>query len=295
MCPNRVSAAVRELDINEVRRHPWWTSDTPIPEKYRGPHQLTRNGWADIVSQLERREEVAVVRSLAAGHTRALDVGGGTGELTHAIATQVLQCTAVEPHPDRVAALATPLHGPGAPITVHPGHAEALPFPDHSFDIVFAAWVLPYVHDLTTAAHELARVCDSTKPGATIAILGGAGDNELIHLLNTACVPIANEAPDHQGFLLAEAASVLADRGFTSFSLHRTESFLLFPQPEPAARIDNAARIITNFWYEECPHVADMRDALTDPLVEHFARRPHAIGDQGIALVARNSTTPGRR
>lgn len=248
---------------------------------YRGPHALSNRGWLDFVARLERREEIALVRSLTSGNSRALDVGGGTGELTRAVAVQLGGCTAVEPHTDR----ATRLRETG--IEILPGSAEELPFDDGTFDVVLANWILPYVTDLERSVREIARVADRSHPEAKVVFIGGAPDNELVALLNETCVPIAGEPPDDQGYLLEVAAEVLERNGFSRFTAHRTEAALHFPEADPDERVRAAAQILVNFWYEDHPAAPEMLTAVEPALRRHFARRPHAVGDQGVVLVAR--------
>ncbi|MEU0880249.1 class I SAM-dependent methyltransferase [Lentzea sp. NPDC005914] len=250
---------------------------------YRGPHALSNRGWLDFVARLERREEIALVRSLTSGNSRALDVGGGTGELTRAVAVQLGGCTAVEPHTDR----ATRLRETGGDIEILPGSAESLPFDDGMFDVVLANWILPYVTDLEGAVREIARVTDLSHPEAKVVFIGGAPDNELVALLNETCVPVAGEPPDDQGYLLAVAAEVLARNGFSRFTSYRTEAALHFPESDPEERLRAAARTLVNFWYEDHPAAPEMLTAVEPALRRHFARRPHAVGDQGVVLVAR--------
>ncbi|MET9626821.1 class I SAM-dependent methyltransferase [Lentzea sp. NPDC006480] len=248
---------------------------------YRGPHALSNRGWLDFVARLERREEIALVRSLTSGNSRALDVGGGTGELTRAVAVQLGGCTAVEPDADR----ATRLRETG--IEILPGSAEELPFDDGTFDVVLANWILPYVTDLERSVREIGRVVDLSHPEAKVVFIGGAPDNELVALLNETCVPIAGEPPDDQGYLLAVAEEVLGQQGFSRFDLYRTEAALHFPEAGLDERVRAAARTLVNFWYEDHPAAQKMLTAVEPALRRHFSRRPHAVGDQGVVLVAR--------
>lgn len=248
---------------------------------YRGPHALSTRGWLDFVARLERREEIALVRSLTSRNRRALDVGGGTGELTRAVAVQLGGCTAVEPHADR----ATRLRETG--IEILPGCAEELPFEDATFDVVLANWILPYVTDLERSVREIARVADRAHPEAKVVLIGGAPDNELVSLLNETCVPIAGEPPDDQGYLLAVAAEVLARNGFSRFDRYRTEAAVHFPETDLGDRVRAGARTLVNFWYEDHSAAPEMLEAVEPALQRHFACRPHAIGDQGVVLVAR--------
>lgn len=254
-----------------------------MPARYRGPHHLSHRGWLNFAERLERSEEIAAILAALTGSQRVLDVGGGTGELTRAVAAEVGSCTTVEPHRNRVKTLRT------GPVTIRalPGHAEALPFPDRSFDAVMAAWVLPYVDDLALAVREMVRVCDDTDPAARIVLICGGPDNELVSLLNQACVPLADEPHDHQGFLLATAARILVETGWSELTLWRTEAALLFPEHSLDDRVAAAAAVLVDFWYEGHPHAVEMAAALESVLRRHFAQRPHAIGDQGVVLVAR--------
>jgi SAM-dependent methyltransferase len=293
-------AASASLDAAGVRTHPWCGPADRRPAAYRGPHKLSARGWLSFVERLERREEIAVIRACLAGNRQVLDVGGGTGEITRQVAVDLGQCVTVEPHGQRLETLrvgdgdrrpgtgadADMGKAPGI-LDVHPGRAERLPFPDDSFDAVLSTWVLPYVDDLPAAVGEMARVCDATRPEAKIVLIGGAPDNELVALLNEVCVPIASEPRDHQGFVLSTAAAVLAGQGFGRFSLFRTEAAVHFPEPSPDERARAAAEVLVAFWYDGHPKADHMRAALVPALLRHFARRPHAIGDQGVVLVAR--------
>jgi ubiquinone/menaquinone biosynthesis C-methylase UbiE len=58
------------------------------------------------------------------------------------------------------------------------GNAESLPFPDASFDIVYAVGVLPYLSDDRTAAKEIARV---TRDGGFVLI--SVPNYRMLHLL----------------------------------------------------------------------------------------------------------------
>ncbi|WP_311765347.1 class I SAM-dependent methyltransferase [Streptomyces zingiberis] len=291
------TATVDALGAAGIADHPFFGPLDRRPAHHRGPHRLSHHGWLNFAGRLERREEVASVLTAVATGDRVLDVGGGTGELTRAVAARAVHCVTVEPHAHRVEALQTSVDtsggapdAPGAPdgaeIEVLPGYAEELPLPDAAFDAVLACWVLPYADDPDRAVRELARVCDRDTPGSRVVLIGGAPDNELVSLLNEVCVPIAGEPHDHQGYLLENAARTLSELGFSAISLHRTEAALHFPESDPEERITAAAALLTDFWYEEHPRADEMRVALRPALRRHFARRPYAIGDQGIVLVA---------
>jgi SAM-dependent methyltransferase len=100
---------------------------------------------------------------LATGQ-RALDVGCGPGALTAVLAAGLGPelVSAVDPSASFVAAARERLPG----VDVRAGAAEALPWPDASFDIVAAQLVVHFMADPVAGITEMARV---TRPGGTVA------------------------------------------------------------------------------------------------------------------------------
>ncbi|GAA1837592.1 class I SAM-dependent methyltransferase [Microlunatus capsulatus] len=110
----------------------------------------------------------------AAGE-RALDVGCGPGALTTVLADRLGAgaVAAVDPSAPFVAALADRLPG----VAVQRARAEALPFPDGSFDLTAAQLVVHFLDDPVGGLAEMRRV---TRPGGRVAACvwdhaGGAG------------------------------------------------------------------------------------------------------------------------
>ena len=110
----------------------------------------------------ERR--AALVGDLAG---RVVEVGAGTGaSLGHyRLAAGVVAC---EPDPAMRARLAAKLAGARVPVEVSPAAAEALPFPDASFDAAVCQLVLCSVPDPAAALAELRRVL---RPGGRLVFL----------------------------------------------------------------------------------------------------------------------------
>ena len=113
-----------------------------------------------------RSEEWVDIRShLPKALGTALDVGAGRGIASFALAKEGFQVTALEPDnsalvgAQAIRALAAET---GLSIKVTQEFSERLPFPDASFDLVFARAVLHHTSDLDAACREFSRVL---KPG----------------------------------------------------------------------------------------------------------------------------------
>jgi SAM-dependent methyltransferase len=128
---------------------------------------------------------VAAVLTRAPG--RVLDVGCGEGELAARIA-EVTEVVAVDQSPRMVEL--TVARGVDARVA----DVQALPFPDGSFDVVLAAWMLYHVPDLDDGLSEIARVL---RPGGRLVAATNGADHleELLALggLGRWDMPFASE------------------------------------------------------------------------------------------------------
>ena len=92
---------------------------------------------------------------------RVLDLGAGRGISTYAFAAGGSRVSALEPDPSDLVgrgAIAHLLAATGLEADVRDGSAEALPFPDASFDVVHGRAVLHHARDLDLLGREVARV-----------------------------------------------------------------------------------------------------------------------------------------
>ncbi|MFG2981739.1 methyltransferase domain-containing protein [Streptomyces sp. NPDC048258] len=259
----------------------------PLPGVYRGPHELSEQGWLGMEARFERHDITPVVEALARNN-RVLDVGGGSGAVVRELAGRVGSVTTVEPHAAREESM-RPLAAPG--VSVLPGCAEQLPVRDAEFDAALATWVLHYTDDPDAAVAEMARTVDRTHPEAQIILVQGAPDNELIGLWNRVCAPLTGEGPDHQGYLLTRAARVLAESGFEDIGFTRARVDVVFPEEGAEAKAQAAAAALAAFWNTGHPRLAQLRQALLPALRDHFAGGADRFNDDGVLLTARPRTT----
>jgi SAM-dependent methyltransferase len=102
---------------------------------------------------------------------RALEIGAGTGYFTLNMlrAGLIGEATCSDISPGMLARLRANAQQVGLAVQTEPADAERLPFPDHSFDLVFGHAVLHHIPDLERAFGEFARVL---APGGRVVFAG---------------------------------------------------------------------------------------------------------------------------
>ncbi|MBK9033120.1 MAG: class I SAM-dependent methyltransferase [Myxococcales bacterium] len=234
-----------------------------------GPERLDPAAWRQLAARLEPDDEIELLCAKLAGATSVVDVGGGTGLLTQAIAARVAPVTIVEPSAEQRA------HVP-AGLQAIAGRAEAVPLPDGAVDAAIATWVLQYCDEPARAVVELARVARQR-----VAIVQAAPDNDLVAIYNAEAA-VAGAPLAHHGWLLALAAEVLGAAGF-AVELSRVRAPVRARVAEAPTVADELARL----HFAGHPRLAAMA-AATAPLIA--ARiRGDALIDDGVLLLARRS------
>ena len=106
-----------------------------------------------------------------AGFGRGLEIGSGTGYFSlNLLQLGVIESlTATDISPGMLKRLAATAEGLGLEVETVETEAEALPFEDESFDLVFGHAVLHHIPDLDQAFAEFRRVL---RPGGAIAFAG---------------------------------------------------------------------------------------------------------------------------
>lgn len=168
-------------------------------ERYRSGEE-----WAEV----RRRLGPSAGRS-------ALDVGAGRGIASYALAMDGFSVTALEPDPSDLVgsgAVRVLAAEAGLDIRVVEEFSERLPFPDASFDVVFARAVLHHCADLPQACREFFRVL---KPGGRMI---AAREHVISRREDLAAFldlhPLHNLYGGENAFLLEEYRSALTGAGF---------------------------------------------------------------------------------
>jgi len=255
------------------RDHPLCASDVAWPARFWSPERLDPSAWREMSSRLDPRVEIdALIAALApSSPRRVLDVGGGTGLLTRALASRFGGCLVIEPSAAQVAELP-------AGLVVARGRAEALPIATASIDAAVATWVLQYTDDPAASVRELARVI---APRGAVAIVQAAPGNDLVDVYNDEA-RVVGLAPAHHGYLLALAAEALEAAGF-AVALARVPVALRVAPDDAALVADVLARL------HFADHPAAARAAMiaaTTPRIAAAVRARGALCDDGVLLTA---------
>jgi SAM-dependent methyltransferase len=129
----------------------------------------------------------------ANGHV--LDVATGTGWAARRLAERGLRTTGVDFAPDMLAAAREISSARRLDLRFDLGDAEALPYPDASFDAVMSSFGVMFVQRPEDAAAEMARVC---KPGGRIALATWTPDGnvfEMFRLMKAYMAPPTGTPP----------------------------------------------------------------------------------------------------
>jgi SAM-dependent methyltransferase/4-amino-4-deoxy-L-arabinose transferase-like glycosyltransferase len=101
---------------------------------------------------------------------RVLDLGAGFGALSLYCAHLGAEVVAVDPNEQRMQVALAIAQQRGLPVSVVAAHAQSLPFPDASFDVVLANNSLCYIVEESTHRAALAEIHRVLRPGGWVAM-----------------------------------------------------------------------------------------------------------------------------
>jgi SAM-dependent methyltransferase len=132
--------------------------------------------WAagDYTAVAEHLQPVSLALLDAVGigtGDRVLDDGVGSGNTAIEAARRGAQVTGIDFSPEQLALARARADREGVTVELHEANAEALPFPDASFDAVVSVFAVIFVPDHARATAEMARLC---APGGTVALTAWA-------------------------------------------------------------------------------------------------------------------------
>lgn len=187
-------------------------------------------------------DKVMLDRIEGRGFSRALDVGCGEGRFCRLLQARGIETVGIDP----TAALLEEARRRDPQGDYRDGRAEALDFPDGSFDLVVSYLTLIDIPDIAAAIAEMARVL---KPGGTLLIAN-------LNSFNTAGPPTGwtrDEQGRHLRFeidhYLEERANRVAWRGIAIENWHRPLSTYM--------QLLLGEGLVLKFFDEPAPHGGD--------------------------------------
>ncbi len=141
-----------------------------------------------------------------------LDVATGTGHVALAAARRFCRVTGLDYVPALVEQARTRAAAEALDVDFEVGDAEAMPYPDASFDAVLSSIGVMFVADHQRAADELVRVC---RPGGTIGLASWTPDGFVGRLLRVVAghvPPPAGAQPPVRWGSAGIVAEMLGDR-----------------------------------------------------------------------------------
>ncbi len=163
------------------------------------------------VTILYMSEVLVEAMQLHAG-SRVLDVATGNGNAALGAARRLCDVVGVDYVPSLLEQARRRAEAEGLSVMFQEGDAEALPFPDASFDVVLSTVGVMFAPDQQRTADELVRVC---RPGGRIGVINWTPDSltgQLLRLVGSYVPPPAGLSPPTRWGTEAGLRELFGDR-----------------------------------------------------------------------------------
>ena len=263
------------------------TIDSPTPDlaavKARQQQAWASGDFAVVASRIVLvAEHLCDTADLHAGW-RVLDVATGSGNAAIAAARHGCVAVGVDYVPSLLEAGRRRAEAEGLTVELREGDAEALPFPDHSFDAVISVFGSMFAPDHRQAAAELVR---AVRHGGTIALASWTPDGFIGELFRTVAAHVPPPAGVQSPMLWGTEAHLRELFGDAICSLELEERTFTF-------RFRSAEEFVDFFrtWYGPTLKAfaaveGDARDALERDLIALAERFDRLGGNGAIAIPA---------
>jgi len=158
----------------------------------------------------------ALVTASISRQESALDVGCGAGHLSFALAPHLARVVALDPSPEMLSTVANAAASRGlSQIETTLGTAEALPFPDNSFDLVGTRYSAHHWTNLDIALKEMRRVL---KPGGRLLLIDVQGEEDALVDSHLQTIELLRDRSHVRNRSVSQWSSLLSIAGFTDIT-----------------------------------------------------------------------------
>lgn len=202
---------------------------TPAPD-FAAITSRQRGVWASgdyhaIAARIPLISELLCDAADIRAGSRVLDVAGGSGNTALAAARCGAEVTSLDYVPALLDRARERAAAEGLAVTTVEGDAQALPFPDASFDAVISVVGVMFAPDHRRTAAELLRVC---RPGGTVAVANWTPEGFIGGLLRTVgrhVPPPAGVVPGVRWGVEEHVRNLFGDAVTDVWSRHREYTF----------------------------------------------------------------------
>lgn len=218
---------------------------------------------------------------------RVLDVGCGTGIIARMVAPIIGptgSVAAIDLNPNMLTVARAIAEREHLKIAWHEGRAEALPFPDDSFDLVLCQFALMFFTDRAAALGEMRRVLSG---GGRLAlnVWQGIDRHPFWEALHAAMQRRAGMSGIQDIFALGDAGELrelLSGAGFRQIEIEHVTMTARFPDPDAflAGEIELDVAAIPSMQHLDPQARQELTTAISDDMADHL--RAVTEGDHAV-------------